>query len=1023
MNIRLLIIWLLLAVACAAQADSVTVYEVDGSTQSNRLVSYGRVFKAAEIVSGNCPRPAIDGTPVANGSWQFDLKNSWTSDSSVRFGIVSFVASFTASQSHTITFSSVASSSACDGTGGLTQAQMTGFNSGNWDAQIVVTATGSTTVTTSAKTMLGGADPASHTWGDCSNNYWLRGPVVTEVVIQDCTSAFTYDFGWTWDGTTMASPVTGAVATASLHPWFDCAFYSTGSSVRCDSSIMNGGSGRQQDQAVTLIFQGGTGPTVGWTSASSGAGLGQCTTAIGSGVLSPYICFGFGQKFHKIFWSNSDGTYTNDGPGQIRIDHNFAYLKSTGVFPNFDSAQSFSTSVNDSGNGATSHAQFVSGDKGEIGGYGGTYGMLKSYASNDEWFMLSREDLLYLYNMSSCGTANSECAKAWQMLTGQSGAIDTSISTYKVAGGAGMWANFGNVPFHIMETRTTGNNFYCGNMADKDALTSVSTCTSGSGASTGKPLSRHAFQTVRYGAGLTNQVSGTSLAGTVKSSGWSMGDNALSHWQDFAFVPYLLTGSPWYLLNEQESASFLIGELNSDPLRSDGSAKHFGFCNHGGNIPRQMAGCLQTVSRAALISPDNSAEQSYYRAMYKSSIEIQEGIMGITGTALTPSDTTCSSATCTFNPSAANRWNWGRAITSGCLSSGTCSPIAMTLNQAFEGWCETTGHSQYIDYSKTDSYVQPWMASMVAIALGEARDFGFTESTGIHDAMNKNIVEATLDSTYNPVLYGSNMIGVHQVGSACLGQGRSPNAYQTSWANLLLTNTSAIQAQATFDDYSTSVYYSGNANFKSFSCQSHGYPQMLRAAATFWATYPVSTTNANCSGGTCTSANAWTWINAHVPYFGNTVTGSTKCNDSTHPPVANMDVGIKRALAQRPTINNFNCTISAPSNGATVSGSSVAVTISCTAGQGSITNIQATIDGVSTGMPSNSSSPLNSTFDSTGKSNGTHVIGCTATDSGGGIANSCLNSSNATVSITINNAAATANTSTKNANIKGATVR
>lgn len=144
----------------------------------------------------------------------------------MKFAIISFTENLAPSSATEVSFQNTAS---CNNAGYLGQAQMTGFNGGNWGAQIVVTPAGGTAVITDAKTMLAASDPNSNTFGDCKNDYWLRGPVVTAVIVQDCTRASSFDFGWLWDGSTMnansGNPYTTSSVYASIHPMFILYFY------------------------------------------------------------------------------------------------------------------------------------------------------------------------------------------------------------------------------------------------------------------------------------------------------------------------------------------------------------------------------------------------------------------------------------------------------------------------------------------------------------------------------------------------------------------------------------------------------------------------------------------------------------------------------------------------------------------------------------------------------------------------------------------------------------------------------
>jgi peptidoglycan hydrolase-like protein with peptidoglycan-binding domain len=78
--------------------------------------------------------------------------------------------------------------------------------------------------------------------------------------------------------------------------------------------------------------------------------------------------------------------------------------------------------------------------------------------------------------------------------------------------------------------------------------------------------------------------------------------------------------------------------------------------------PRDTAWSLQQNMYAATVSPDGTAEQSYYDAIINSNAEIMQGFLGITGTNLTPSST---NSTCSgyppgdSTPSTATRWDFG----------------------------------------------------------------------------------------------------------------------------------------------------------------------------------------------------------------------------------------------------------------------------------------------------------------------------------------------------------------------------
>ncbi len=85
----------------------------------------------------------------------------------------------------------------------------------SWGAQLDATAavaSGSTaTKNTNAKTMLSAWDGVE---SYCGTRYWLRGPVVTQWIVEGCAGV--YDFGWKPVMSSLASPNNGAALTAAI---------------------------------------------------------------------------------------------------------------------------------------------------------------------------------------------------------------------------------------------------------------------------------------------------------------------------------------------------------------------------------------------------------------------------------------------------------------------------------------------------------------------------------------------------------------------------------------------------------------------------------------------------------------------------------------------------------------------------------------------------------------------------------------------------------------------------------------
>ena len=266
-------------------SDTVTIQETSGTAQANRAVSIPRAFVQGEIP--NYAQASIGGTPVLT---QCDVKNRWP-DGSLKFAVVSLVIpSLPANGTVTIAFSN---QSTGNNAGGLAQTDMLSAPY-NFEAQ--VQESGASSHTASARTMLSNG----------SFRYWLQGPIVTAVIIEDRSTARTYDFN------------TDGGAGNPLHPIFEAWFYPQGNRVEAGYTVENVWAGstttnsmRDQTYSFALV-SGQTTPTTHFTQAS-------------------FIHIGR-SRWYRHFWVG------NNTPPAIRIDHNLAYMVQTKVIPNYNTA-------------------------------------------------------------------------------------------------------------------------------------------------------------------------------------------------------------------------------------------------------------------------------------------------------------------------------------------------------------------------------------------------------------------------------------------------------------------------------------------------------------------------------------------------------------------------------------------------------------------------------------------------------------------------------------------------------------
>ncbi len=311
--------------------DQVTLTDTSGSTQTNRVVSIGRPFVQGEIP--NFAQASINGNAVLT---QCDVKNRW-SDGSLKFAVVSFVVpSIPANGSVTVSFGNQSSG---NNTNFLASSAMLAAQY-NFDGQIQVK--GSQQHNISARAMLTSAgscgDPGSDPDGGkfiCS--YWLKGPIVTAVVLEDRTSARSFDVSA--DG----------AAGNPLHPIFEAWFYPQGNAVQLGYSLENdwastNATNSMRDQTYSLVLTGGQNSPA--TEYSNGSFNHMTRT-----------------RWHKTFW-------VNGAPGSVHVDNNYGYLAQTKAYPHWDpSLQIASSKVSSEISGFASSPQTIQGTSSGVGDF------------------------------------------------------------------------------------------------------------------------------------------------------------------------------------------------------------------------------------------------------------------------------------------------------------------------------------------------------------------------------------------------------------------------------------------------------------------------------------------------------------------------------------------------------------------------------------------------------------------------------------------------------------------------------
>lgn len=177
--------------------------DLSGQQQPDRPFTISRVFARGEIAA--YAEAQVDGQAVPS---QCDVKTRWE-DGSLKHALISFRAGLPANGKTRVEFAnsaapcSLGSVERCEAAA-LDREGMLSFANRGWDAAIETQA-GGVTQTVSARSMIEAG----------AFRYWLKGPIVTQVIVEDRTPATSFDFGFQDDATAaVATPHVGPADTS-----------------------------------------------------------------------------------------------------------------------------------------------------------------------------------------------------------------------------------------------------------------------------------------------------------------------------------------------------------------------------------------------------------------------------------------------------------------------------------------------------------------------------------------------------------------------------------------------------------------------------------------------------------------------------------------------------------------------------------------------------------------------------------------------------------------------------------------
>ncbi len=777
--------------------NGIVIKNFSGQTQTGRTFTISRVFARGEI--RNFPQARIAGSGV---STQADVMTRYE-DGSVKHVMVSFVANLPGSGSLAVDFVNQ-TSCRCGEQLALTKDQMLS-STYNFNAEIEASKDGAVQKA-NARTMLSNGD----------FRYWLKGEIVTQVIIEDRSQSVKYDFGFKNKGSFLASPngyfwntdTNLEVLDASDIPVPSvvqiknekirvCGKQGNILQIGASSCPNKDGRGFENTSANSVVAWGEVGKVVssqlGWRAADSGQYKAlhpifvatftpktpqstkvemilenawtqklqdqyyDVTLKAGSSLPAVYSAQNVQHKsmtrWRKVF-------YSGQTPGTILVDYNFPYMAYSKAMPNYNTTIQVSDSaINDLlVNGYPLPNGFAPGwrnsDKGDLKsqGIGSSHGQLQK----DQFVTGGRPELglFPLWQIMYLYTMNRNDSRALEI-------YDSVVGNAE----AGM-----HFPFFLRESKT-GKAFVQGRGEDMF----------------GRPLSLDARPLTYSALGKSADEGGDNkfMVDAVYAPGWNYDT---PHEVSFFYVPYILTGDWYYLEGMYGMASYSLSRGNVG-YRGRG----IGFI-HGED--RNTAWSLRTLAHAASSAPDNSAEKKYYTDKLNNNIAGREGTFNITNGSFY--------SACTSNP-----YNINTEMSPWCFGKNTHGTFPNPLYYFSPGGpVEAEG-----DPSKAAMVFTPFMYSYLTMSFGHIEELGFSQIRPYREKFGQNMLGQMLDPGYSPYY-------LHNYRAPSMDSQRN---YFTNWTDA----KNAMHPQ----------YQTRTTEFIGDHDYDHGYPILAWAASSYLADF------------------------------------------------------------------------------------------------------------------------------------------------------------------------------------------
>lgn len=450
-----------------------------------------------------------------------------------------------------------------------------------------------------------------------------------------------------------------------IRPGFDLTFWNTGR-VFANPVIENGISSELEDVAYSVVGAVG--------------GTQQVSLDLTGGVAS--------QSTHQALCGARLRMNIGAAPSnQVSIDHNLAYLRSTRFLPSYDPAVGFNATAL-----ANAYASFSGHPHGPFDGqWNGGFMWVNAMAEGGARADIGPNVGWYTWALQSKGD--------WRMLELLWAAADTAAS----------------FPLQLREADPTKR------LLRDDPQPQGGAPATGYGR-TISVTDRPSICARNLTLGDTKTADRVTFVGTFGSGAWSA-DGA--HQPNAYYIPYLLSGDPYYLHQMYLWVGFSAARYNgADTTASDGR----GPTGSEGAIADELRGAgwiMRSRAEIAFIAPDGDPEKTYFGRLLNDAIARWEGGFGIAGTV--------------FDGSAIKTWGQqqGNAYSDfGPLDPGNSwsrTPPALhnweaNGNPAFDDSEVDAQVSAGVMTTSAGNWTTPWMQAYVQYCLGRVVELGFIQA-------------------------------------------------------------------------------------------------------------------------------------------------------------------------------------------------------------------------------------------------------------------------------------------------------